>query len=340
MVMPRHVLTTCILPDFSLVWIITVYDYYRQTGNIELFKTLWPKIQKVISYFENNRNASKYGLVKYDNRFLYFGDGTNIYRGHISTLLNMLYLCALRNLKEMLELAQIKNINIDNWISEIENAIREKLFDKEKGLFTEGLDQALSQVKRYSVHEQIMGLKLNLIPNASESILKKIVLPYISDKEIAGEIPTAFWSSFAFEVLLEMGYGKEVLQYIKRHWSPMLITGTTWEYFDWKPGSFRSVSHAWSAHPLFHLVKILTGIRSLAPNWKKIAISPVIPEKIKYAEARVPSPQGEIIAGWRKDKNKITVYGILPENIEAHISLESLHEIINEPGKFKFEITT
>jgi len=100
----------------------------------------------------------------------------------------------------------------------------------------------------------------------------------------------------------------------------MTATGTTWEGFDWRPGSGGSLSHAWSAHPSFHLVNILAGIRQTAPAWKRIEVAPQFVDGISSASAVVPSPQGDIEVKWERSGEAVDLHVRIPKAVSATLS--------------------
>ena len=57
-------------------------------------------------------------------------------------------------------------------------------------------------------------------------------------------------------------------------------------------------SHAWSAHPLYLLPRILGGVRQTKPAWKEVAIKPLFIEDA--GDIVYPTPQGKIKVSWQK----------------------------------------
>jgi hypothetical protein len=97
--------------------------------------------------------------------------------------------------------------------------------------------------------------------------------------------------------------------------------GTTWENFSPRRGE-ESHSHAWSAHPLFHLMQIIGGVVQTAPAWKTIAFRPLFYGT--HAQTVIPTPQGPIVSNWRKEGGSILVALKLPRGIKARVSLPGL----------------
>ena len=84
----------CILPDFTLIWLLTLWDHYWQTGAAAAFKACRESVGKVLGYFAANTDA-KTGLVGRDPRYWLYLDWADIFRDGFSAILNLWLLLAL-----------------------------------------------------------------------------------------------------------------------------------------------------------------------------------------------------------------------------------------------------
>ena len=315
---------TCILPDFALTWILTLRDHWWQTGNTDLFREQWPVAQSVLAYFDTPEARHANGLLRYDRRFWYFGDWADLYRGETPTFLNLWYLLTLRETVRLLT-ASGKRAEARAWAARADaqtQLVTARLFDPSASLFCDGLDTDGHPAMRHSVHEQVLAMMLGLTPEAHATMYATRVLPYLRDEAFAGARPSAFWAAYAMELALERGNAAESVAFIRRHWEPMLATGTTWEGFDWSETAGESCCHAWTAHPSWLLVNGLVGIRQTAPAWRRIVLEPCFVESIDHAEATVPAPPGPIHAAWKRLSNGKTEVSLsLPPGVTADVRL-------------------
>ncbi|XHR26748.1 MAG: alpha-L-rhamnosidase C-terminal domain-containing protein [Chthoniobacteraceae bacterium] len=83
-----------------------------------------------------------------------------------------------------------------------------------------------------------------------------------------------------------------------------------------------SCSHAWSAHPLYHLRQIIGGIRQTSPSWKAIRWAPVFSGQ--HAEVRVPTPQGLIKTSWKKNGAYVEIAIDLPNGVVAEVAIPGI----------------
>lgn len=326
----------CILPDFSLVWIMTIYDYYRQTGDLSLFLEQQSRVQSVIGYFRKEAPVYK-GLLAYDKRYWLFLDWSNLEKEGVPTLLNMWYLLTLRTLSVLYKLTDMEDLSaqIEKESNELEKSIIDILFDAETGLFFDGLDTNGEPYSIHSVHSQTMAVILGLKSDFHGIMFEKRILPFLRGSKLDVPVPSTYWTSYVLTVARKMGYSREAIEYMKRMWTPMIPLGTCLEVFDDQPGEF-SASHAWSAHPLFHLMNILGGVVQGATGWNTITYEPYFDRTMEFVKIKHPSPHGLIESSWVREKAGISVKLSLPEAITAKIKLPGYEGEVR--GKFEYMI--
>jgi hypothetical protein len=167
-----------------------------------------------------------------------------------------------------------------------------------------------------SVHDQVMALMLDLVPEASETMLQKRIIPCLTGTLTEGAQPGAFWSTYLLDIAAKCDLHREALDYICRNWQHMIPAGTTWEVFERGSYTGWSYSHAWSAHPLTHIPELLCGITQLEPGWQKIRFAPLTTAGVSHASVTIPVPQGAFKAGF----NGLTAQLEIPAGVtvEAH----------------------
>ena len=328
----------CILPDFSLTWVITIWDYYWQTGDLKIFHEQHPRIKEILGYFESSEVRDKNGLLVYDPRFWLFEDWSTLPKERVPTFLNLWHLITLEYYAKLLKAAgkvtELRKCNSE--IASRRKLVEKKLFDGKTGLFCACLDKNGKQSGEASVHDQVMAMMLNLKPEFHETMIRKRILPYLEGEKASWPVPSSFWVTYLLETLGKCGYGNEVIKFIREKWSPMLRTGTTWEGFEWSETAGTSCSHAWTAHPAFHFVNILAGIRQIGPAWESVEFSPQFADGIDFAEAAVPSPKGEIKARWKRSGGKIEAVATIPSGVKLKVRLPGINKVVNRAGTHKF----
>lgn len=319
------VAVNCILPDFSLTWILTIWDHYWQTGDLTLFNEQWPRIQEVLAYFDSPLARGPHGLLRHDTRFWYFGDWADLYRGEVPTFLNLWYLHTVRQVAAMLKLVNDPR-GERHWghVAKVhEKLVRTHLYDRTTRTFIGGLDAAGQPASAPpSVHDQVLALMLDLAPpGAPATMMSHFLLPYLREEKQAGAIPSSFWCTYLLAEAGRRGCAAEVVDFIRRKWAPMLTTGSIWEAFAWHERCGGSCTHAWSAHPAYHLVNWLVGLRQSAPAWAAVTLAPNFVADLSHAHATVPSPAGLITAGWTRTGDRVEVEFLAPAGVTAEVLL-------------------
>jgi len=315
---------TCILPDFSLTWILTIWDYYYQTGDIGLFKEQYGRIQRVLNYFRGE-GRSKNGLLRFDRRYWLFLDWCDLYKDGNPALLNLWYVLALEKLGKLATLAGMP-AEAKKMSHEYREFCRKVIFafwDAERKMFCDGLADNGKRVEKYSIHTQTLAIICGLHETHHKNMIEKVLLPYVRGENIAGAKPSSYWVTYVYEVLKRCGYGMEVARHIRKNWAPMIPYGGTWEVFENQFGT-HSVTHAWAAHPIFHLTGTLGGILQKSAGWKEIVFRPVIMPECEFVETVVPTPQGMIKSGWKINGRQAEVSLDLPAGVKADVFLSGV----------------
>ena len=310
----------CILPDFTLIWLITLWDYYWQTGSTEPFITHQETVEEALAYFEGQLDA-RTGLLPYDSRYWLFLDWTSLLKEGVTSVYNLWYLIALDKTAELFRLSG--KPSAARRLAKAAQALRQALkkFVQADGLIGDGISDAGKRVRTTSIHAQTLASMAGFEMGQEKARIEKVLLPFLREGQVFGAEPSSYWITYVYELLSRKGYGSEVIRHIQRLWEPAIAQGSTVEQFKFVPGD-TSHSHAWSAHPLTHMMEILGGIRQTAPAWKKISFAPVFEGTL--AEVVIPTPQGSIRTSWQRKPDCIVVNLDLPEGCSALSTLPGI----------------
>jgi hypothetical protein len=314
----------CILPDFSLVWILTHWDYYWQTGELSLFKEHRERIHRLLEYFR--QGTAKNGLLPYDDRYWLFLDWHPIFKDGYPTVYNLLYLWALRTASDLFRLAgDWKNGRMyGERAGELELAITRKLWNNKDHVFYGGLDWTGGQVEKGSVHSLALALLLDLYPEHQQEWVDRHLVPMVQGEYSAPIVPSPYFMYYIFEALKKACREPEIIDCIRRWWGSMLDRGytTTEEIWNGKPGK-DSLCHAWSAHPIIHFSNILLGIWQEGPGWKRVRFRPSF-LKLRSVHGKVAVPQGIIEVDWERNGKDIAVSLALPKGVVGIVDLPGI----------------
>ncbi|MBI3832112.1 MAG: alpha-L-rhamnosidase N-terminal domain-containing protein [Planctomycetes bacterium] len=306
----------CILPDFTLIWMLTIWDHYWQTGALEAFRAHREAVNRALGYFRGQIDP-RLGLIVYDPRYWLFLDWTDIYKDHAPTVYNLWLVLALERMAALFRLDGDgpRARELEQWSAKTRAALS-KLFTAD-GLLRDGVKPGGALVPTASVHSQTLAMMAGLRGGNACRMLERVLLPHIREQMSFKARPSSYWITYVFTALQERGCATDVLRYIRKYWTPMAEHGTTWENFKPAPGDW-SLSHAWSAHPLYHLMQTIGGITQTAPAWKEIVFRPHFLGS--HGGAVIPSPQGRIESHWERSKDgRVNVTLALPKGVRARV---------------------
>jgi len=324
----------CILPDFSLTWILTIYDHWMQTGSLALFQEFHDRIRQIFDYFAS---LSHNGIIHADSRFWLFEDWADLPKTGFPTFLNLWHLYTLEHYSLLLDAAGLDSTENRQKAAYLRQRITETFYDPQTQLLIPGVNKDGAKMSPPSVHDQALAILLDLLPEAHHTMRTQRILPFLQGRPVAGATPSSFWCSYLFEAADKLGCRREVLAFIRRHWGRMVPSGGTWERLTWDETNGESCCHAWSAHPSFHLIHILSGLYQQAPAWREVRWQPPTPENLEWVKGVVPTPRGPLVAAWRQNHERIRYRIEIPEGITVRAQLSEQPEQILTSGVYQFE---
>jgi len=284
----------CVLPDFCLIWLLTLWDDYWQTGSPEMFLAHTDRVESILGYFRRQADPQT-GLPVHDPRFWLFLDWRPIQKDGQPALLALWLLYTLGRLVELSRVAGQVDYSRDlaAWRDRLQKQIV-KLLLRRGGLVCDGLNTKGQAVAGTSLQSQTLAWMCDLPGLNRTKVLETILLPWVRGEKKTPLDPSSYWCAYPLELLAAHGYGADVVSFIRRNWAEMAAYGSAFEDFDARPQGkdISSHSHAWSAHPLYLLMQILAGIRQAAPGWKKIVR--VADDTGMPCRVVIPTPHGAI----------------------------------------------
>jgi hypothetical protein len=312
----------CILPDFTLIWLLTIWDHYWQTGGTQVFLRYQAAVERALDYFRGHIDPVS-GLVTNDPRYWLFLDWADFHKDGAPSVYNLLLLSALERMATLYRQTRQPKAaaELGRWAAKLRIALA-RLVGKD-GLMRDGLDTRGKVVAASGIHTQTLALSAGVKGFDDRAALDKILLPYVRGTGREKIVPSAYWCTYVLKELSDRGHGAEVIAFIKRHWEQMTAHGTTWEGFASIRGQ-ESFSHAWSAHPLYHLMQTAGGVVQTAAGWKEIVYAPVFADD--HCKTTVPTPHGPITSVWRRDGDQLHVALKLPRGVSARVKLPGLRD--------------
>ncbi len=198
----------------------------------------------------------------------------------------------------------------------VKKSINNKLFDRETGLYVDGLGS-----KHSSLHANMFPLAFEIVPEShSETIIEFI--------KLKGMACSVYGAQYLLEGLCKYDETEYALQLItdtagNRNWFNMIRVGSTMTLEAWDIEYKRNLdwNHAWATAPANIIVRYLWGITPETPGFKTIRIAPKL-IGLNHTSIKVPSRNGCIFANYEHQRNKEVYVIILPENTKAKFYID------------------
>ncbi len=307
----------CILPAWSFLWGISVWDYYWYTGDETFLKEMWPAIYKNLKNASNHINAD--GLFSAD--FWNFFDWAGIDQDHPTVLHNSMFMigaidnamqcgCVLGHEKQNAELSKTRTILKDGV---------NRLWDEAKQAYPDSIHKDGTVSPSVCQHTSFLALLYDISEPDETDILMKNVL-HTSNETV--KVGSPFAILYLYEMLEKFGRNDIILKSIYASFLPMLKAGATtvWESFNVGTLSHdefptRSHCHGWSSVPLYFLQRIVLGIRPTSPGCESFEISPYVTD-LEWARGTYATPKGPVEVSWHKNGETLNISCIAPAGVE------------------------
>lgn len=290
----------CILPAWSFLWGMHVWEHYFYSGDRKVLRTLWPAVQRNID--------GALGML--DDNGLFSGlfwnllEWTPIDQDHAIVLHNnMLLVGALRAAENCAEVLQDEKAR-KRMVAARNKLVRaiHKTWDDTKSSYPDSIHEDGKPSPKICQHTSMLPVMFDMVSRDRKEALRQNLLNPPKGMTTVG---SPFAMQFMYEALEKLGEFDAVLESIRTSFQPMFDAGssTVWEMFpnsDFDAHGFptRSHCHAWSSSPLFFLNRIVLGIRQVGVGGKAFEISPWL-GGLRHARGATASPKGRVCVEWK-----------------------------------------
>ncbi|MCD4825654.1 MAG: alpha-L-rhamnosidase N-terminal domain-containing protein [Phycisphaerae bacterium] len=309
----------CLLPAWSFLWGISVWDHYFYTGDKTWLKKIFPAVLKNLK--GTKKHCNEQGL--FSGNFWNLFDWAPIDDEHDTVLHNSIFVVGA--IDAALQCAEILGDKKNPvWLrplrSRVIKAVR-GLWDNKKKSFPDSIHADGSLSPSTSQHTSFLGVLYDVVEKKN---LKHAVGNIIDPPADMVRVGSPFAVQYMYEALEKIGRCDDIIRSIYEMYLPMLQAGatTTWEAF----GSSRSHCHAWSAAPLYYLNRIVLGIRQTAPGCTEFEISPHIADGITWARGASASVKGTLSVDWRLEGKTLRVKITAPKSVRARFVRNETHK--------------
>ena len=321
-----------IISTFSLHYIYMLREFYEQTGETETVKKYLPDMDMILAYYD--RKIGTDGLV---GRLGYWefvdwqpawdrtgGIPEALLHGP-STIINLMYgyalLCAAELNRAFGRCGMAEEY--EERQRRIVEKVQELCWDKNRQMYREG-----PQFFQYTQHAQAWAVLNGM---ADRETARKMMSHAQEDSDV---LKVTFSTSYEWFRALEKTGLYQMSQRNMEQWKGLLDLGCT--TCPETPGETRSDCHAWSALPIYEMIRSVAGIFPDGPGWQKVRIRPQM-DYLPDLEGEAAVPGGKIVFLYQSavedGKRKVTYQIELPEGTEGVFCYEDGREEQLSGGK-------
>ena len=278
-----------IISTFSLHFVFMLKDFYWQTGDVEEIKRYRSDVDAILEYYD--RQIGDSGLVERVGYWPFvdwqqaWADCAGVPAAAAegaSTIHNLMYAYALGCAAELSEATGREGMR-QEYLERQEHIcrrVRELCWDSERGLYREGPDFV-----QYTQHAQSWAA-LNGMGTDKER--RRMLLHALEEPDV---MPCSFATSYElFRALEQAGLYRETKGLMDR-WIALGEKHCT--TCPEEPDRGRSENHAWSALPMYEMMRKLAGIEPGEPGWGTVAVRPHL-EYVTSLRGQAATPRGTV----------------------------------------------
>ncbi|HLY71341.1 MAG TPA: alpha-L-rhamnosidase C-terminal domain-containing protein [Puia sp.] len=302
-----------LIPTFSLWWVCMVHDFWMHRKDDAFVRSHLDGIAQVLDWYRQHLAGNgMLGSLSWWQFVDWSWDGVDSIRvGGVppgvskggSSIVTLQFAYTLQRASQLMDAYGKKELAeaYEKLARTLIGSTYKLCWDNEKQMLSDTYEK-----KEFSQHANILGILTDAIPAADQQPLLSRI---IADKQITP--CTYYFKFYLFEALKKVKMGNAFLPLLEP-WFAMLNRGLT--TFAEQPDPTRSDCHAWSASPLYELLSLVCGVRPAAPGFEKVLIEPY-PGNLKWIDARVPHPKGNILVHLENNQGRIRGTVELPDGV-------------------------
>jgi hypothetical protein len=320
-----------VIPSWSLHWITSIRDYAMCADDLDTVREVLPGVRAVLDWFR--RHAEVSGLPS----ALPFWNITDWCpwwpRGVVPGAdVGPTCIIAAQYIQALAEAA-----DLHGWIgdenrqtalvaeaAQLREVLRQRFWSEQEGLFFDR--PGGPEISQYGNAWAIV------CGAATAADWPQMLRRFPMDAKLA---PGSFFCWHAvFRALNRLGAYDRMPEFLGP-WHEMVESGL--DTFVEENSYWRSLCHAWSAHPALEFMTGVLGINPQAPGFQEVEIAPHCCG-LAEAHGRVCTPRGPITVAWTVENNRFRIEATLPNELRARVLLPDGSRHVIKDGAFLAEV--
>lgn len=316
-----------VIPSWSLHWITNICDYLFITGDRETVRQLLPGASAVLDWFRRHSDDSglpaKLPFWNITDWCPWWPRG--VVPGADAGPTCIIAAQFIRALEEVSELERFvgrvrRAEELAEEARELRVRLHERFWSEAEGLYFDR--PGGPEVSQYGNAWAIV------CGAAGERERARVMRRFPSDPALAPG--SFFWWHTGFRALERSGCYDRMPEFLGP-WHEMIAAGL--DTFVEENSYWRSLCHAWSAHPVLEFLERVLGVTPRAPGFAEIDVRPHVCG-LQHARGRVCTPRGDVTVTWRIEGSRFHLELETPPATPVHVLLPDGSRARSEGGRF------
>jgi len=319
------------IPDYTQAFLVWVWDYYRETGDLTLLRERYAHLRSVAEYVYGARDAATglikelpggsgpylHGIIDWPASMRYGYDMDTVMRAVINQW-------AWADFDVMARIADAVGNTADRDLyrqraDALRAAINTRLINAQ-GVYVDGLYADGRPSANASQHANMFPLSFGFVPTEHRAA----VIARVKELKMRVGMVTLL---HLVRAVGESGDGPHLIDLFAdatwdAGWARILQLGATatWESWIANEDPNNSQSHAWGAAGLDGYVRSILGVRPLTPGYADVAIKPLdFGAKLPWAKGNIVTDRGPIAVAWERTDSRFMLTVELPANVTSEV---------------------
>lgn len=294
--------------DYSLLWVISIYNHYQMTGDVDFLKMIMPRMEKMMDYLLAQTN--QLGFIYGRKGDWIFVDWSEMDKQGTVAAEQMFLLQALKAIATCKKVIDQEATKYEQLYRSLKQNVLHYFWNEDKGAFIDSYESGKRHVTR---HANILAILFGIVDQSQQQqILQNVLLnPDIT------QLTTPYFKFFEQDALCKLGQRRQVFKTIKEYWGSMIKKGATtiWEEYEptvdgkqqyamYGDPFGKSLCHAWGASPVYLLGRYFMGLYPTQAGYKTFAIEPHL-NMFDQLDCTLPVKNGQV--HYRVANGKLTI---------------------------------
>jgi hypothetical protein len=285
------------IADFSFQWPMQLLQYYKQSGDFEFLKEMYPVAENMLRHFAPFRREDgllagvhdKWNLIDWPENMRDGYDLSVDQPDRCHNVLNAFYYGAMKTTAEIQRLVagevsdELQRDMVQTCLS-----FSGVFYDNETMLYVDS---------EGSNHSSLHANALPLLFGLAVQEARQPIADLIRAKRLNCGVYMAY---FVLNALAEAGEYELIYDLITsddlHSWANMIKEGATTCFEAWSKDlkANTSLCHPWASSPIPILIEHIIGLKPAAPGWRSISFSPNLPKELREVKLAFETPSGRI----------------------------------------------